>query len=192
MQQLGIDGCGGESGGVNALRLAAANKQVEILALLTEAGVVDDGSALAYGVAHGGEPSVKFLLQQRIDGRDAYTNKNIGGSKPLLFAFLGGYSSQSPRIVRLLVDAGADTTSALRITNADGEVVFNDTPLSLASRLLREKDMHGKDDTEDAAEEQLHGLVGIHRLLLRVEAAHAVSFLWPVDNPAVVWSLLLL
>ncbi len=88
----------------------------------------------------------------------------------------------STRVVRLLVDAGADTTSAFRITNtAGGDFVSNITPLDLTHRCLCTK----KVDWTDATEEQLHGLEGIRRLLLRVEAVHAVSWLWPDVAPMI-------
>lgn len=42
--------------------------------------------------------------------------------------------SRSARIVRLLVDLGADTTSAVRITDTEGQKEeSNDTPLAFAN-----------------------------------------------------------
>jgi len=85
--------------------------------------------------------------------------------------------------VRLLVEAGADTTSAFGVANnlQQGDYVGSDeTPLDFTARLLRDKRVLD----EDISEEQLFGLEGIRRLLLRVEAVHALSFLWPVDIPA--------
>lgn len=43
---MGIEGCGGPSGGVFALLLAAKGRRVGIMAVLTEAGAVDTGEAL--------------------------------------------------------------------------------------------------------------------------------------------------
>ncbi len=183
VQQVGAEGCGGASGGFNALRLAATNQHVDVMSVLADAGVVDDGTALAAAAARGRELSIKFLLQQRRNDEAAYVNYDMDGVTPLLCAmsFLG-VSSPSPRITRLLIDAGADATSAVRVTKNNGEVGYHETPLDLATVMLREKGIAGK----DATEEQLNKLEGIRRLLLRVEAVHAVSFLWPVDVPSIV------
>lgn len=40
LQDLGIEGCGGASGGVDALTRAAGHQHVEIMGMLTSAGVV--------------------------------------------------------------------------------------------------------------------------------------------------------
>ncbi len=159
--------------GVDMLLLSAMNQHVDTMAVLADAGVVDNGEALISASCNGRELSAKFLLQQRKGDEAAYVNyRSIDSLTPLIGAV--GYivfSCPSPRIVRLLVDAGADTKSA--------NPRINQTPLATASRMLREKKINGKDATED----QLHRLEGVRRLLLRVEAVHAVSFLWPVDAP---------
>ena len=184
VQQVGIERCGGASGGVEALAMAAMDQRVDIMAVLTGAGVVDTGRALAAAAGHGREASVKLLLQQKKGDKAAYVNyRDDDSNTPLLFALgFGGYPSPSPRIVRLLVDAGVDTSSVARFTNIEGEVVFDGTPLTCTTMMLRERIVPG----EDATEEQLHKVEGIHRLLLRVEAVHAVSLLWPVDIPSMV------
>jgi len=154
------------------------------MTVLTDAGVVDDGTSLMTATAHGREASMKFLLQQRKGDEAACVNyRDSLGETPLVCATgLLGYSSPSPRIVRLLVNSGADTSSAVLVTNTEGEVEFNGTPLTCATSALREKKIAGK----DATEEQLYRLEGIRRLLLQVEAVHAVSFLWPVDIPSMI------
>ena len=171
MQQFGIEGCGGVSGGVEALRQAAGNHHVDIMTTLAEAGVVDNGTVLVETVARGFEAAVKLLLQQKEEasnGQAAYLNfRGKSGFTPLLAATgYGGVSLPSPRIARFLVEAGADTS-------------LRATPLELTTRMLREK----KIATEDATEEQLHRVEGVRRLLLQEEAVHAVSFLWPVGMP---------
>lgn len=50
IQELGIEGCGGASGGVDPLRLAAEAEQSEMMGILTSAGVVDAGEALLAAV----------------------------------------------------------------------------------------------------------------------------------------------
>ena len=186
IKQVGIEGCGGASGGGDALCRAAMCQHVDIMRVLTDAGVVDTGQSLIFAAGCGHEASVKLLLQQdwKCGGAVTYVNScDELGRTPLLCAFslFGGVGS-SPRIVRLLVDAGADTTSAVRLTGDGGRVMLNGTPLALTSTMLRERKIGG----QDATQEQLHRLEGVHRLLLRVEAVHAVSLLWPVDISSIV------
>lgn len=45
IQEFGIEGCGGVSGGVDALRWAAVKQHAEIMHMLTNPGVVDTGIA---------------------------------------------------------------------------------------------------------------------------------------------------
>ncbi|CAM9984385.1 unnamed protein product [Ectocarpus fasciculatus] len=80
----------------------------------------------------------------------------------------------------MLIDAGADTTSPVR-AKWKGGLEFNAiTPLVATTLLLHRKIAP---DGKPATEEQLHRLDAIHRLLLRVEAVHAVSWSWPSDAP---------
>ncbi|CAN0560541.1 unnamed protein product [Ectocarpus sp. 12 AP-2014] len=67
IRQLGIEKFGA-AGGLEALRLAAKDGHVDVMVVLTEAGVVDTGVALATAAAVGMEASVKFLLQQQQSG----------------------------------------------------------------------------------------------------------------------------
>lgn len=86
---------------------------------------MDTGRALLTAAAHGRELSVKSLLQQqKKKGNEAtYVNIRDGlGRTPLLYALgQAGISSPSPRIVRMLIDAGADATSTNRVTVTEGE-----------------------------------------------------------------------
>lgn len=77
LDELGLEGCAGASGGTEALRLAAQNDHVDIMAALAEAGVEDMGTALVAAIAYGREGPVKFLLQlkERANGSTvAYVN----------------------------------------------------------------------------------------------------------------------
>lgn len=76
----------------------------------------------------------------------------------------------SPRVVRLLTDAGADTTSTPAGYN------FR-TLLTCIHERLGENKVGG----EDATEEQLHRLEAVRRLLLQEKAVHAGSWLWHRD-----------
>ncbi|CAM9463650.1 unnamed protein product [Ectocarpus sp. 4 AP-2014] len=182
LQRLGIERCGGESRGVDALCLAVKGRHVGIVAMLTHAGVVDKGSALAAAAAQGYEASVKFLLRQH-EGKpsaavSAYVNKfNRFGLTALLENINCGHCSA--RIVRLLVDAGADTTAAYRLTGKKGQAIAATTQLTAMECLLLEKKAKG--DTG----EQPHNLQATFRLLLQVEAAHAISWVWPTGSHSV-------
>lgn len=179
VQQLGIKRCGGATGGVQALEVAAEINRTDIMGVLTDAGVVDTGMALVVAAEFCHEASVKFLLEQFQGGGghggSGYVNHRGQTGRTALFNAIV-FSRPSPRIVRLLVDAGADMVSALRVLDTGGRV-SNDTPLELASDILRENEIEGK----DATEERRHRLEAIRRLLLRLEAVHAVSWLWSGD-----------
>ncbi|CAM9718729.1 unnamed protein product, partial [Ectocarpus sp. 12 AP-2014] len=173
--------CGGSSGGVDALQLAANHKHMDIMVILTNAGVVDTGLALAAAAGCGVEPPLKFLLEQAratktTDG-SAYVNTRNGvGLTPLL----DGIQHCRHRVVRLLVEAGADTTSAVPVIKQFGTDSI--TPLGLTMRLLDDR------STYPLTEEQLKKLKAIRRLLLRVEAVHAVSCLWSSDISSITHS----
>eukprot|EP00903_Cladosiphon_okamuranus_P015520 g14329.t1 len=79
-------------------------------------------------------------------------------------------------MARLLADAVADTTSPVRLTNGPGgELAWSDTPTGYINNARKHKRIGGK----KATEQQLNVLEAIRRLLLRGEAVHAVSWLWP-------------
>ncbi len=93
------------------------------------------------------------------------------------------YGSCSPRLLRLLVDAGVDTTlPVVAFKTPDGEVLSNETPLETTYRRLKENKIGGKDTTEW----QIHKLEGVRRLLTCVGAVHAASWLWHNDVGATI------
>ena len=195
IEELGIEGCGGASGGVDALQGAAESQQVEVMEMLTSAGVVDTGVALQAAARWGRESSVKFLLQQqewRASGEGAgyLQTCNPSGRTPILCSIEASRSC-SPRITRLLVDAGADTTAAVRLAvrlaDAPGlEICFDDTPLAYTDFYIREKKIERKIEGKGATERQLRSLEATRRLLMRVEAVHAVSWLWAKNAPSAI------
>lgn len=185
IHQLGIEVCGGESGGVHALQAAAQEQHLGIMATLALAGVVDTGGALISAAGFGGAESVKFLLEQQGYStlRAAYANhRDPLGRTPLGACILGSDRSCSPRVVRLLVDAGADTTTRFRLVNTRGKVVINEMPLVVTKFILIEKNVRGR----PATEKQLRRVEATRRLLLQVEAVHAVSWRWPGSVSSVV------
>ncbi|CAM9324312.1 unnamed protein product [Scytosiphon promiscuus] len=178
IQQLGIKGSSGLTRGMNALLLASQQQRTDVVIFLANVGVEDRGShALMAAAGDACEPVVKTLLQRRTgkSARDEYAYINAqdtSGNTPLIKNILAPRFSS--RIVRLLVDAGADTASPCKITSDDGEVCFNGTPLALSNIYVCEKTA----SKEEGATEKRHRMEAIRRLLLRVDAAHAVSWLW--------------
>lgn len=57
----------------------------------------------------------------------------------------------------MLIDAGADTASTVRLTDVEGTETSNDTPLAYTNLVILEKKVGGKDATVD----QLHSLEAI-------------------------------
>ncbi|CBN76136.1 EsV-1-199 [Ectocarpus siliculosus] len=175
VQRFGIRGCAGASAGVDALGQAAVDQHLDVMALLCDAGVVDTGNALVATVFLGRERALKFLLEQKGEGtaRTTYasTPRDGRGHTPLLSAVTTGPCS--PRVVRLLVDAGADATLAVRVPDGFGRSTKY-TPLDCATRCLAEKVV----DEDFATAQQLRNLRASRRLLLQVEVVHATSWLW--------------
>lgn len=189
IQEHGIEGCGGASGGVHALRAAAERQHLEIMGTLTSAGVVDTGMVLQGAASRGRESSVKFLLLQgkwstSDEGAGYLDTVNRFGATSLICS-ISACRPCSSRISRLLIDTGATTTSAVRLTNAEGKLFFNDTPLAYTNFKIREEKNRERIHGKRATESQLHSLEAIRRLLLRVEAVHAVSWLWASDVPSI-------
>ena len=140
----GIKNCGGDSSvGDKVLSLAARSSHMGAMAVLVDAEVMDSGRALIAAAEWGGDSPVKFLLEQQ---RQELGNDDFGalanyvdtadalGRTPLICSIHGGPSSR--RVVRLLVDAGADTMSAVRLRTPGGMVEFEGTPLAYTARSL--------------------------------------------------------
>eukprot|EP00752_Nemacystus_decipiens_P016565 g14805.t1 len=195
VQEVGIEGCGGASGGVDALGLAAEKDHLDVMVVLTDAGVVDTGDALVQAAGWGSEVMVKYLLRQQQQmqqqetgrgertGMDAYVSATDDmGLTPILSSILH-CRSHAARVVRLLVDAGADTTSPVHVV---GDREIHDTPLNhletaIATLSARSKAAGGN----DAIQQMLSTLKAIRRLLLQVGAVHAVSWLWQSGAPLI-------
>ncbi|CAM9226088.1 unnamed protein product, partial [Laminaria digitata] len=98
---------------------------------------------------------------------------------PLVSTFkLEGF--HGPRFARLLVEAGADTTSDVRFpcdSDEGEEEEFSGTPLELATSYFRRFSANMR-----VHRECVGGLKGVIRLLKQEEAVHAVSWPWPIDT----------
>lgn len=175
IQHVGIEGCGGASGGIDALCVAAEFENVGVMAALTNAGVVDTGQALCKAADSSREGSVKFLLQEQQRKRwptslrggyvNAATSSHLGRT-PLCCSIV----ACSPRVVRCLLDSGADTTRGVH--NSHG--ICTETPLAFTVAFINELTAEGKDANED----KLRKLEAIRHLLLQVDAVHAITWLW--------------
>lgn len=145
IQQVGIERCGGATGGLKAIRLATCMDHVAVVTMLTGAGVRDEEGALINATFRGSEATLKFLLQQE-DGKAAAGVSCVGavsdvsGYTPVYFAVASGW--RAPRLLRLLIDAGANTKSTIRVTRENGSELFKGTPMALAMRCLAEKKVH--------------------------------------------------
>ena len=176
VQRAGIEGCGGPERGAFALRLAAQYGYTEIMAILYAAGFRDvQGVILCAAIMHGGEKAVQFLLKRSChDTAYANTVRGVVG-KPLLCCLTSAsVTASSPRIMRMLIDAGADTRFTFACLNDSGHFLHRSTALQLVTKMIDEK----KSGAVVFNEEQMHGLRGMRRLLVQVDAARAVSWGW--------------
>lgn len=182
LEHVGIRGCGGPTGGADALHYAAQDQHLDIMIMLTEVGVVDTGIALIAAVGFGRDASVRFLLRQRearrgTSGVRAYVNdaRDARGQTPVYRGVLESPPSAS-RTIQRLVEAGADVASPVAVPLEGGALTLY-TPLGLANLLLR-KHSSEEGGQDAASEKKVHTLEATRRLLLRVEAVRATSWLW--------------
>eukprot|EP00752_Nemacystus_decipiens_P005549 g5020.t1 len=170
LERVGIRGCGGATGGFNAFRMASLNRHVQVLGMLTDAGVVDTGEALLSAVKHGHEAAVCFLVKKfagpAAGGGGSYLESRDAGGRTPLHKGLDACEPCSPRIMRLLIDAGASTRAPVRIDTASSVAFFS--PLAYVNKLR-----------DHLTEPHLHRLDAVRYLLLREEAIHATSWAWP-------------
>ncbi len=173
LEQVGIEGCGGQTGGLNALGAAAMKGHLDLIGIFAAAGVVDTGRVLAAAAGAAKQSSVRCLLQQYGTGtaieKAAYINntRDVLGRTPLASAVSGYGFYGSCRVVRTLLDHGANVAAAPRAENS----------LWWVDELRGTKEVDGG----LATEEQMQRLEGIYRLLLQEDAVHATSWLWPTE-----------
>ncbi|CAM9882671.1 unnamed protein product, partial [Ectocarpus sp. 13 AM-2016] len=184
INEVGIEGCGGARGGEQARAVATREQHMDVMRALTNAGVIDTGEAILSAARCDRERAAMHLLHHH-EGRNTagtteYAN-TVGpyGTTPL---FLAVGCSHSPRMIRLLVDAGADPTLPVLMANPrGGDGVFHNTPLALAKYLWLEKKIA---DGTEVTDEQKRMLEGTRPFFTCVEAVHAVSWLWANDAPS--------
>lgn len=183
--RVGIVRCGGPSGGVTSLTSASTKGHYAIMKILLGGGVVDDGHALCQAVNRSNVLFVKLLLEHREkNGVKEYVAASpVVGDKtqtPLFFCFHPvALKPSSCKIMRLLIDAGADTSGCFTAHFDKGGMLSFANLLQYADYMLTKKQrvnagVCGNYQDED----RLHGLTGLFRLLMQEEAIHAVSWLW--------------
>ena len=186
----GIQGCGGESGGLNAFRYAARAPALDIMIALSDAGVVDDGGALLIATSNADQGCVRFLLglwRERGDAKNPqyvntmFSNQTLpmlgmtatrGGVTPLTLTIKQFQKYSSCKIVQHLIELGADTTLAVTVTDP-GKPAGVMTPFEVV------EECHGR--YEKRSEDDFCGerLLAIGRMLHQAEAMRAASWLWP-------------
>lgn len=156
---VGLEKCGGRFGnGGDALHRAAMCGQEDVMDILYTAGARDvHGWALRAAVNFGGgEHAVKFLLKRPPYPLRIYVNMSVAkDTPPLLLEYLTKDTLRlsSTRVLRFLLDAGADTTFPLL------EIIDHD--ISLCSTESEKEAMQAK-----------------RRLLMQQDAARATSWGW--------------
>lgn len=162
---VGLEKCGGRLGnGGDALHRAAMCGKEDVMDILYTAGARDvHGWALRAAVNFGGgEHAVKFLLKRPPYPLRIYVNMTVAGVKdtpPLLLEYLTKDTLRlsSTRVLRFLLDAGADTTFPL--------LGIIDTSISLCS-----------------TESEKQAMLAKRRLLMREDAVHAISWGWVISS----------
>lgn len=144
--------------------------------LNSEPRVIDrNGSALCVAIMTKSETCVKALLSHHdsmFSGTCSYVNNANIERVGWLSHVLGG-ASPSPRIARLLVEAGADTTSPI-LCKWEGRRAFMGYPVQSLRTAIR-----ADSEEEDVDDEHLFRLERILRLFMQAPAVHATSWLWP-------------
>lgn len=185
VQQVGLGGCGGPSGGADALAFAASKGRLDTIALLLDAGVVDSGDILRSAIHAGRIRCAELILQRRVCDMSAYVSQNnpLGKNKEsvIFCCFLSPALRPSfCRVVRLLLDAGVETSLNLEVQKEDGQILQVNKFSQLAKLALRGEVFGGV-----AMEERLWGLRGLYQLLMQEQAVTAISWAWPAGEGGV-------
>lgn len=183
----GIEGCGGESGGVTALRYAARTSALDTIDVLSRAGAVDDGGALIVAINNTDAACVRLLLrlwQENRQGCPHYINTTFskqrqphgmsatqGGVTPLTLAIRRFQKYASCKIVKHLIEVGADTMLPVAIDIGKTHDMM--TPFEVVEIC------HSLYETMSCDAHAGERLAAIGRLLHQAEAVRASSWLWP-------------
>ncbi|CAB1097163.1 unnamed protein product [Ectocarpus sp. CCAP 1310/34] len=181
VQQVGLGGCGGPSGGADALVITASEGRLDIMAFLLDAGVVDNGDGLRSAIKAGHSKSVRLLMERRAgDVKQYVSSESIGDeARTVLFHCFHAQAlaPSSCRIMQTLIEAGATTRVNVMIN-------YEDRPPTMLTDLVQYADylINRGRTTLTAEEEMMHGLRGLRRLLMQKEAVTATSWAWPAGE----------
>lgn len=186
VQLFGIRGCGGPSGGVDALANAVEIGHVGMVALLLDAGVVDTGEALFLANHHGNCAVMKILVQRRwgdseyLSGAGCIGKWLSGEPETFIQTPLGRNVTfckpSSPRLAHFLIEAGA---SIVDWAGPQELHPFKSTPIGRLNQLIREKTTGV---FEPATQAQLYAQNALLRVIVRADAVTAYSWLWPTEK----------
>ena len=184
---------GGFESGSRALHIAAQTGRVSIMEILYQAGLKDeDSAALCAAVSFGGREAIQFLLQRPNIFSTACTsgssyvnhqNKSTGLS-PLLCCLRGSSPKTcTSRVLHMLIDAGVDAATIFEGFCENKSVGYTSLDV-VNTRISSHLEKHGLGDDCDI----VRSLRGLRRLLMTVDAIHAVSWGWnaattPVTGP---------
>ena len=174
LRQVGIQRCGGFSRGETSLICAAQQRNIVIMSTLCDAGAEDrSGSALCAAVTFGHKEGIRFLLQkeQGVLSLNHYVNyaRDDRGLSPIQCCFLQtSLGLFSCRIVRMLLDAGADVNTVFLFRES-----IHDASEFAAAFIRRARYV---------SEDQVRGLEGVRRLVLQADATRGASWRWPLES----------
>ena len=171
MLGLGLGVCGGISRGVKALEHAAGKGHVEVMQILTDAGVKDTGTCFVAAAQFSQRNSVRFLMKQY--EKDSLGHVEATSGPSLLIAAIKNHNhcGFGPKMVRWLLNAGANTKESLvcRLHPTTGPQFDFGTPNVFL----------GREMARYPAGKVPRTLTAIDRMLKQEEAVHAKSWLWP-------------
>lgn len=109
--QKGADIHHAARGGETALDLAVWRSDLEMIQLLTDAGVRVEARQLAMAVARSTPETVRFLLEHGADANaTGSVNPQVSGPPPLPPVIMAAQRGD-PAVLKLLIDAGADVSA---------------------------------------------------------------------------------
>lgn len=175
LANAGIDSCGGPSRGMDALMAATEKDRTDIISLLLDAGVVDNGDCLRSAIREGNIRSLQILLDRREGDIKQYVASEKAGDvvrSPIAYCFEErALSPSSRRAMRLLLDVGADT-------RMHGIHMIKDTERAVASLVQYADYLISDWKTLSECDQRLVGLKALRHLLIQREAVSASSWLW--------------
>lgn len=170
LERFGLDFCGGVSRGMRALEGAAGKGHVEVMQILTDAGVKDTGSCLVFALQCRQRISARFLMKQY--QRDSLDHVEKCSGATLLNEAIVSHTVSGVKMVRWLMNARASTKKRVVIKQYNPGAVEHVVMGTCRETLDREIQRHLPGKVPPT-------LTAIDRLLEQEEAVHANSWLWP-------------